>query len=152
MKAKIIGAVLLSVCMIAGCAFNPMLAVYDDDKAIAGKSNTYNLNNYKAVSGKGRFTASAEKMEGMDTIWTFDAEEDKALDMTYMLKVFSGKLKLVLISPEGEVTVIEECDTEMTEPAQSTLNVEKGENRIKIVAGENTKFDVDISIAEGEFG
>jgi len=31
------------------------------------------------------------------------------------------------------------------------LNVESGNNRIKIVAGENTKFDIEISIQEGEF-
>lgn len=39
----------------------------------------------------------------------------------------------------------------MSEPVQSTLNVESGNNRIKIVAGENTKFDIEISIQEGEF-
>lgn len=60
-------------------------------------------------------------------------------------------MKLVLINPEGDVSIIAECDTEMSEPIQSTLNVESGNNRIKIVAGENTKFDIEISIQEGEF-
>lgn len=90
-------------------------------------------------------------MEGMDTIWVFDAEEDKSLDITYTINVFSGKMKLVLINPKGDVSIIAECDTEMSEPVQSTLNVESGNNRIKIVAGENTKFDIEISIQEGEF-
>ena len=87
----------------------------------------------------------------MDTIWVFDAEEDKSLDITYTINVFSGKMKLVLINPKGDVSIIAECDTEMSEPIQSTLNVESGNNRIKIVAGENTKFDIEISIQEGEF-
>lgn len=60
-------------------------------------------------------------------------------------------MKLVLINPEGDVSIIAECDTEMSEPIQSTLNVESGNDRIKIVAGENTKFDIEISIQEGEF-
>ena len=90
-------------------------------------------------------------MEGMDTIWVFDAEEDKSLEITYIINVSSGKMKLVLINPKGDVSIIAECDTEMSEPIQSTLNVESGNNRIKIVAGENTKFDIEISIQEGEF-
>ena len=90
-------------------------------------------------------------MEGMDTIWVFDAEEDKSLEITYIINVSSGKMKLVLINPKGDVSIIAECDTEMSEPIQSTLNVESGNNRIKIVAGANTKFDIEISIQEGEF-
>ena len=90
-------------------------------------------------------------MEGMDTIWVFDAEEDKALDITYVINVSAGKMKLVLINPKGDVSNIAECDTEMSEPIQSTLNVESGNNRIKIVAGENTKCDIEVSIQEGEF-
>ena len=83
--------------------------------------------------------------------WVFDAEEDKCLDITYTINVSSGKMKLVLINPKGDVSIIAECDTEMSEPIQSTLNVESGNNRIKIVAGSNTKFDIEISIQEGEF-
>lgn len=90
-------------------------------------------------------------MEGMDTIWDWDAEEDTTLDITYTLNVLSGKAKLVLINSKGELSIIAECDTEMTEPVQSILNAEKGNNRIKLVADENTKFDIDISISEGDF-
>lgn len=83
-------------------------------------------------------------------LWTGCAS-DATVDVTYSLKVFSGKVKLVLINNEGEVFVIAECDSEMTEPAQNMLNIESGNNRIKLVADENTKFDIEISISEGEF-
>ncbi len=148
---KMFGATLIAVCLITGCAVNPMIAVYDNDQKIAGKSNTYNLDNVTQTTEDGHFTASVEKMEGMDTIWVLDAEKDTTLDITYTLNVFSGKMKLVLINSKGEISIIAECDTEMTEPIQSTLNLEKGNNRIKIVADENTKFDIDISISEGDF-
>ena len=54
-------------------------------------------------------------MAGMDTIWNFDTEEDSVIDITYTLHVSSGKIKLVLISSEGEVSIIAECDSELTD-------------------------------------
>lgn len=148
---KLLGAALIAVCLLAGCASNPMVAVYDNDIKIASSTNSYNLINYEQTAEDGHFTANVEKMEGMDTIWVFDVDEDTSLDITYTLNVYSGKMKLVLINPKGDVSIIAECDTEMADPVQSTLNVESGNNRIKIVAGENTKFDIEISIPEGEF-
>ena len=142
---------MLVVCLMTGCA-NPMAAIYDNDIKMASNINSYNRNNYKQTTEDGHFTASVEKMEGMDTIWVFDAEEDKVLDITYTINVSAGKMKLVLINPKGDVSIIAECDTEMSEPIHSTLNVESGNNRIKIVAGENTKFDIEFSIQEGELG
>lgn len=150
MKAgKLLGAVLVMVCVAAGCGFNPMLAVYDNNAKIAGDTNTYNLSNYEQVQSDLHFTASVGKMEGMDTIWVLDAEEDMTVDITYQLSVFYGKMKLVLIDPEKEVSVIVECDSEMEETVQSTLDVKKGNNRIKIVAAENTQFDIDMTLSAG---
>ena len=148
---KLFAAVLAAVCLMTGCASNPMVAVYDNDAKIASDTNTYNLINYEQTLENGHFTANVEKMEGMDTIWVFDVKEDMTLDITYTLNVSSGSAKIVLINPNGEVAVIGECDSEMTEPVQSTLDVKSGNNRIKIVTGQNTKFDVDIMIPEGEF-
>lgn len=61
--------------LMTGCASNPMAAVYDNDAKIASNTNSYNLNNYEQTAEDGYFTANVEKMEGMDTIWVFDAEE-----------------------------------------------------------------------------
>ena len=152
MKTKqLFVAVLTAVCLMAGCASNPMVAVYDNDARIASNTNTYNLINYEQTLEDGHFTANVEKMEGMDTIWVFDVKEDMMLDITYTLNVFSGSAKIVFINPDGEVAIIAECDSEMTEPVQSTLDVKSGNNRIKIVTDQNTKFDADIMIPEGEF-
>lgn len=148
---KLLVSALAAICLLTGCASNPMAAVYDNNAKIASHTNSYNLTNFEQAAENGRFTASAEKMEGMDTIWVFDAKEDAALDISYTLNVSSGRLKLVLINPKGRVSTIAECDTETAAPIQSTLHVESGNNRIKLVAGENTKFDIDLSIPEGEF-
>lgn len=152
MKTKqSLAAALAAACLMTGCAYNPMVAVYHNNERIASDTNSYNLDSVDQTSENGRFTANVERMEGMDTIWVFDTEEEVDLDITYTLDVASGKLKLVLISPDGDVVTIAECDSEMSEPALATLNLEKGNNRIKIVAGQNTKFDIDLSIPEGEF-
>lgn len=137
------------VCLITGCGRNPMLAVYDNDAKIASNTNTYSLINYEQVQSDLHFTASVEKMEGMDTIWVFDAEEDTAVDITYKLNVSSGRMKLVLINPEKEVSVIAECNSGMEDFVSDTLDIKKGNNRIKIVAGENTQFDIDFTISHG---
>lgn len=149
--AKLFRAVLTVVCMlaIAGCGVNPMLSIYDDDVKIASASNTYSIMNCEQVQSDLHCTASVGKMEGMDTIWVFDAEEDTAGDITYRINVSSGKMKLVWIDPEKEVSVIVECDSEMDDSVQETLHVKKGNNRIKIVAGENTQFDIDFTISHG---
>ena len=143
--------VLLVVSLMMGCSTNPMIAIYDNEQKIASDTNSYNLDEVEQTLENGHFVASAEKMEGMDTIWTFESEDEKSVDITYSINVTSGKLKMVLINSNGEVHVISECDYEMDEPIQEILDVGKGNNRIKIVAGKNTKFDIDISIPEGEF-
>lgn len=148
---KMLSVALVAICLMTGCVSNPTVVDYDNDKKIASDTNTFNLVNYEQTIEDRHFIASVEKMEGMDTIWSFDAAEDTTLDITYSLKVFSGKMKLVMINHKGEALVVAECDTEMTEPIQKTLNIQSGNNRIKIVADENTKFDIDICIPEGEF-
>lgn len=150
MKAgKLFAVVCTAVCILAGCGMNPMLAVYDNDTKIASESNTYSLTNYEQKHSDLHFTANVGKMEGMDTVWVFDAGEDTAVDITYQLNVSSGRAKLVLINPEKEVSVIVECDSGMDEPVQETLDIRKGNNRIKIVADENTQFDIDFTISHG---
>lgn len=148
---KIVVGTLLTTILLAGCAMNPAVAVYDNNEKIASESNTFNLDAVEQEIEDGQMTANVERMEGMETIWAFSSEEDKEIDITYNLSVYSGKLKMALITPDGEVNVIEECDTEMAEPLKSTLNIQSGENRIKLVAGRDTKFDMEVSIAEGEF-
>lgn len=148
---KIIAVTLLTTILLVACAVNPAVAVYDNNEKIASESNTFNLDAVEQEIEDGQMTANVERMEGMETIWAFSSEEDKEIDITYNLSVYSGKLKMALITPDGKVNVIEECDTEMTEPLKSTLNIQSGENRIKLVAGRDTKFDMEVSIAEGEF-
>ena len=148
---KILAASLVLSALLSGCSPGAMADVYDDDERIAGESNSYTIVRSKQFTENGQhWTASVGKMEGMDTIWTYEAEEATDVDITYTLSVSSGKLKLVWITPDGTLSIIAECDSAMEEPAQSTLHLENGTHRIKLVASEDTGFDADITLSKGE--
>ena len=89
----------------------------------------------------------------MDTIWTYESDKNIELDITYLLNVKSGKLKLVLITPDGSITNLIEVtkESDVLDYATNTLQIKKGLNRIKIVADKNTSLEFDISIPNGEF-
>ena len=148
---KYIAGILLGSLLLSGCASNPMVAIYNDNERIASTSNSYNLDHVEQELTDGQLTASVERLEGMETIWTYSSDTDKEISISYDINIFSGVLKIVLITPDGEVNIIEEYSAGTQEFAQSILNVQSGNNRIKLVAGKDTKFDIEISIEEGEF-
>ena len=149
-RRNIIGMILICT-LFAGCASNPMVAIYDNSERIASNTNTFNLDAVDQEISDGKMSASVERMEGMDTIWSFSSEENIEVDIIYNISVYSGKLKMVFISPDGEINIIRECDSKMEAPVQNTLNIQDGENRIKLVADKDTKFDIEVSIKEGDF-
>lgn len=143
---------MMFVFALSGCNLNPMIVIYDNEAEIASDSNTFNLVNSEQSIENQSYKGSIEKFEGMDTIWTYDAEEDGIVELTYLASVYSGKVKLVLIAPDDSVTTIIEITsaTEMADVQTYMLNIKEGNNRIKVVGGENTKLDIELSIPVGE--
>ena len=55
-------------------------------------------------------------------------------------------------SPDDELTILAECISNQDDSSNTTsLALTQGEYRIKIVAGEDTKFDISLSISDGSF-
>lgn len=148
---KYIAGALLGSLLLTGCADNPMTAVYNNNERIASSSNSYNLDHVEQELSDGQIQASVERLEGMETVWTYASDTDQEVPISYSMNVYSGKLKIVLITPDGEVDIIEECTANASASAEGTLNVQNGNNRIKLVADKDTKFDIEISIEEGDF-
>lgn len=58
-------------------------------------------------------------------------------------------MKLVLISPKEELTTLTECTSDSEATENCTISVHQGENRMKIVAAQDTKFDITLSVTDG---
>ena len=182
-KHFLLTALCASILSLTGCS-GLGTNTYNNEKSIASNVNSYNLNNVTQTSDGGTFSAQVDNMEGMDTIWNYDAATETSTELSYDITLYSGKLKLTLISPNQEVTTLVELDSENNTtnsasaaqgissegnsavPAQDapddnfavsevdtvSLTLNPGENRIKVVTGEDTRFDINLSVSEGEFG
>lgn len=151
-KKKYIAILLLTAMLLTGCIKNYITSIYNDNEKISSSTNSYNLEVEENIDGQ-QFKASIKKIEGMDTIWTYESDEDMELEMTYLLNVKSGKLKLVLIYPDNSVTNLIETTnkSDISSYATNKLQIKKGLNRIKIVAGKDTSAEFDITIPYGNF-
>lgn len=152
-KIKCLVVTMVLILGLTACASKPMAAVYDDNSKIASNSNTFSLiNDMQEIEGKS-YKGNIGKFEGMDTIWTCDATEDENVELAYLISVSAGKMKLVLIAPDNSLTTIAEItpETKLDDFQTYMLPLKKGENRIKVVAGEDTQIDMELSIPVGEF-
>lgn len=150
-RFQILTMVFMAVFLLTGC--RAAAAVYDDDAQIARSGDSYMNFNSTTQSVNGHYSGSMGRMEGMLTIWSYRAKEDMEVDIAYFLQAAEGKAKLALISPKGEVTTLVEATPEssMEDFAVTTVTLEKGENRIKLVGAEKTKLNYELEIPVGDF-
>lgn len=150
LKKKIMLVLLCTVMVLTGCAAFDAAAVYDDEKKIASRSNTYNKVNYKQVEVGDTVELSCQVFEGMDTIWTRTLKEDASMVMSYDMEVTNGKAKLVLILPDDSMETIAEVSQEQGTDAgeEITLELKEGLNRIKLVGGEDTSVKLEMTVSE----
>ena len=103
---RIAAGAFLPAVLLTGCSGNPMAALYDNESAIVSDSNSYNLDGITQKIEDDTLEITVEKMEGMDTIWSFEADYEAEISMAYRISLESGNLKLVLISPDGDLTTL----------------------------------------------
>ncbi len=142
--------------LMAGCGSEADLsALYGDDAKIA-KSADSSFADLSVYGGSdGELSMYAQGFTGTKTLWRYTAEKDGDVTFSYSLSVDKGaKAKLVLISPDGGVTVLlENTDNAVAGEIQSqTISVKKGKNRIKIVGYEETGIDLVLRADVGRLG
>ncbi len=150
-KSEKWGVLLLSSMFVA-CGSNPMAAIYENDSKIASEGNSFNY--YEDIEQSvetSSFTASVDGMDGMDTVWTYDAATDSEIPIDFRIILNTGDVKIVFISPDGELDTIAECTEETAMEGTKTVSVKQGENRIKIVSRDKAEFDISLNIDEGSF-
>lgn len=151
MKKLLVGLVVVGLSFTA-CGTNTIAAIYDNDSRIASQGNSFSYYaDVKQTIDDNQYKSSVHGMDGMDTVWTLDAEDDTEVEIDFNIQHQSGEMKLVLISPDGETENIIECTEETSVEGSPVYELKKGENRIKVVSKDKAEFDLNLSINQGSF-
>ena len=119
---------------------NDKLLIYDDDSKIALDYDSYS---YLSERGENKKNTTNIKFNftGMDTRWKIEAEKDAVLTIDYDSKISKGDFKVVIISPQKEVSTI----LDQSASGSKDINIKKGTSRIKIV-GKNAKGKLKLKL------
>lgn len=152
MKKILVITVLCLLIGLTGCRQNEMTSIYNNERKIAEVSNSFGYDDLQQEIDNNILSISYEKLNGMDTVWLYEANEDMDLDITYQFTVSKGKAKLVHILPDNANQIIIEKNKDTTAAEEtSTIFLKKGTNRIKIVATDNADLKMEISIPAGAY-
>ena len=126
------------------------IGLYNDDEKILTNGNYQSTSHVSQTKAGKTVGGQVKGMTGMATLWKYDVPWEEDLEVAYGISVEKGRVKMVFISPNDEITVL----TELTEPGrdvgQKELTLEKGESRIKIVASDRAKFDFLLEVHKGQ--
>ena len=153
MKKRLITLAVLAITLtgtLTGCSSDKL---YENDKVILSDANAFMISDCSEEINGQSMKASISKVKGMNEIWTYEADKDMTLDVSYLLKATKGEAKLVLITPDKTVTNIVEATSEskMDGTVPGVLELKKGHNVIKFVAKKDTAAEFEINIPVGEF-
>ena len=152
MKKRLLVTAIMVSTLLSACASDQGELLYNNSKQIASETDSFSyLNPFEQHVGDYAYQASIDGMNGMDTVWTYNADADVEVEINYNVAVEKGEMKIVLISPEKKLSTICECSEEDSLDGIQTFALKKGENRIKIVARDEAVFDVSLSSDKGVF-
>ncbi|MCT4584007.1 MAG: hypothetical protein N4A54_03695 [Peptostreptococcaceae bacterium] len=121
-------------------------SIYDDDKKIANKFNSYNYTTLSSSEIKnGRCDYNFGKFSGMDTIFNIECKENETLHYDFDLDLKEGDFKVVLIDPDDKVIKL----VDKTGKNNSDYKTKKGNYRIKFV-GRDASAKITFSIKKKE--
>ena len=151
MKKLIISSCILCAVIFSGCELHIMNSIYSNENKISSETNSFTLNDNNQIINDQEYEGKIN-FEGMDTIWTFNAEEESEVEISYVLSVNKGSAKLVLIKSDGTLeTLIESSSKAPNDNATSTkLSLKKGEHRIKLVAKNDAEIDLQFKASKGK--
>lgn len=144
---KAVVALPIAAILLTGCAVNIGKQVYDNDEMLGADYDRYSSEYFSQSSEGNILSGSAEKLEGMRTIKKFDSSGEGEISLSFNLSVSSGKAKIVLVAPDGTVTIPGECTSEEKELTDDKhYKASEGEYRIKMVGDEGTRLEYEITI------
>lgn len=157
MKKAIDGmlVVVMMLCFL-GCGNDTsksLAQIYHDNGQIGNAYSNYNMENFKQETSDSKISGSYSDFVGMVMLWTYEVDEDIALDVNYSIKVTEGRVKLVMVNPAGEVyTIAEFTNGNALDKIQTqTFSLHDGMYRLKLVGIENADVDFLIEVKGGDF-
>lgn len=88
------------------------------------------------------------KFDGYYTIWEYNCEKNEEIYIQYSLDIESGEPSLIYISPDNEVEIIGDKNTNGYKGKK--LKVKKGNNRIKVVTKGKAEVDLLLRVDTGK--
>jgi len=140
----------LTVISLSGCG--NLNYAYDNNATIVKSGDSSSTSGAGSTKIGNQLSVSTATMTGSRTLWRYNADSDVDVTFSYSLSVTAGgKAKLVLITPDNEVTILTENINKTTnsEMQSQTISLKKGNNRIKVVGYDAPKFDLKLSVDVG---
>ncbi len=110
---------------------------YEDNEKIAGEDR-YGAGDTYTEHNNGRFRGRYEEFSGRETIVECPSKVDKEVSVELSLYTENGKVKVVFVDAEDNVTTLLEYESgdtsgQYSKETTAAVNFLKGENRFKIV-------------------
>lgn len=124
-------SIALLIGLLTACAPDSGKAgIFEDDARIAEAGDTFSYAIRTApTTGENQLDLTYTKFSGMETIWTLTAASESLAAFEYSSKVKSGDFKVVLIDPEGRVSVLVNGSMD----GSQSFRLSPGESRVKVV-------------------
>ena len=131
-------------CVLSGCNTNN--ADYDNDAVIAKQGGSSIQLGSLETAINNILTISYRAFGGQKEIWSATSTNEGSITIDYDLNITQGRFKCVLVSPEGDVTVL----FDETSAQTITIDLPQGKSIIKFV-GDNAGIKLQITVtAEGD--
>lgn len=144
-KALVLIMSLLLCLLLAGCDYTKS---YDDSSKLSSSADSWSLNNSSQSIKDGVYKGTM-RISGYGSIWKYDSDKDGTVSAKYKLNVKTGKAKLILVTPDKNVSVLVENDKKSTDGSLD-IPVKKGKNIVKLVGYDKADVEVEFSATDGK--
>jgi len=131
-RVRFIGLLLiiLLTVLIGGCGVKERQKnIYEQNSEISQAGDSYSYSQRLGEVDEQSLNIAYERFYGTDTIWLLNAEQTGKITINYDLALASGDFKVVLVTPQDEVTVVAEGSGK----GEYETQVSPGKYRVKIV-------------------
>ncbi|MGI6451663.1 MAG: hypothetical protein ACOX3R_15790 [Desulfitobacteriia bacterium] len=126
----LLASLILCAFVLAGCSIGEGKGtIYDDAQRIAGDGDSYSFYQRIGKTSQKYLAIEYSRFYGVQTIWVWKNEQEREIAVDYDSQVKSGKFKVVIVTPEGQIINIAEQNGQ----GSFKLVASRGKYSLKIV-------------------